>query len=269
MAVIPLTAYIKNESRVPALDIIGDIHSCHDELLALIEKLGYYRFTDGSDPTWCHRSPEGRRLVFLADYFDKGPLPVETFKLVRKLMQHGVAEGILGNHCNKLLRYLRKKRDGISTKDMKLSNGLQATIEAFAEAGLESEVLEWLDTLSLSLTIGSVLVAHGAYRDDVPVGQLKNLNLFGEVLSHQPNADGYPQRVDNWKHDYNGKMTHIVVGHEIFEEPQLIISKSGCHVWSIDLGCADGGRLCALRLPQEELVFEPARYKYWTQGKAT
>ena len=213
--------------------------------------------------------PEGRILVFVGDYQDKGDKPIETFKLVRKLSDDGALLGVLGNHDSKLLRYLRKKRYGISTKDMKLSNGLDKTIEAFAEAGLEQEVLTWLETLPMILRLGSVLVTHGAYRDNVPAGQLKNLNLFGEVLTHKPNADGYPQRVDNWKHEYDGDCTHIVVGHEIFEEPQLIISKSGCKVYSIDQGCADGGRLTCLRLPEEILIHEPARQKYWTQGKSS
>ena len=241
------------------IDLVGDIHSCADELLELVYKLGYYVGCHG----WSH--PEGRVIVCVGDFFDKGSKPIDTFRLLERLMESGVALGVLGNHDHKLRRYLRKKRDGISTKDMKLTNGLDETIREFVHAGLEFEVLAWLETLPETIQIGSVLITHGAYREGVSAGHAHNLSMFGEVLSQQPTADVYPQRVDSWKHDYDGDLTHIVVGHEIFEEPQIVVSKSGCKIFSIDTGLADGGKLTALRLPQEEFVYVRAREKYWTQ----
>ena len=48
-------------------DIIGDIHGHGDELTALLKKLGYVH--NGV----CHVSPEGRQVLFLGDFIDRGP----------------------------------------------------------------------------------------------------------------------------------------------------------------------------------------------------
>jgi len=73
-------------------DFIGDIHGHHDVLVALLEKLGY-RLNGGA---WSHS--EGRRVVFLGDYIDRGPKIVETLSVVRGLVEAGAAHAILGNH---------------------------------------------------------------------------------------------------------------------------------------------------------------------------
>lgn len=49
-------------------DIIGDIHGCFDELMALLEKLGY-RYDNG-----IHIHPEGRQPAFVGDAMDRGPI---------------------------------------------------------------------------------------------------------------------------------------------------------------------------------------------------
>lgn len=46
-------------------DVIGDIHGCYNELIELIEKLGY----QNHDGDLSH--PEGRKLVFLGDLTDR------------------------------------------------------------------------------------------------------------------------------------------------------------------------------------------------------
>lgn len=48
-------------------DLIGDIHGQHDKLTTLLRRLGYQSVGDG------FRHPEGRRVIFLGDYIDRGP----------------------------------------------------------------------------------------------------------------------------------------------------------------------------------------------------
>jgi len=251
------------------LDIVSDIHSCYVELFNLVVKLGYETKFDEArfDFKWFH--PEGRVLVFVGDYMDRGPYPLETFDFVRRMMEDGIALGVQGNHCNKLKRYLTRVTTGKSVSGMTTGDGLQGTIDAIKEVGLEWEVLAWLNTLPLSIQVGSVLVTHGAWKDNVTENKLTDLNLYGETVVvkdvNDPNGY-YHERVDRWKYTYNGSLSHIVVGHTIYDYPQIIKSKSGCKVVSIDTGAFAGGKLTAYRLNpngSEEFVHERAREAYW------
>ena len=66
-------------------DIIGDIHGHADELQALLEILGYQQ---GSHP-------EGRKVIFLGDYIDRGPKIREVLETVRGMVDAGQALAIL------------------------------------------------------------------------------------------------------------------------------------------------------------------------------
>lgn len=54
------------EFRENKFDIIGDVHGCYDELMELIERLGYEKKDS------CYTHPEGRRLISVGDVADKG-----------------------------------------------------------------------------------------------------------------------------------------------------------------------------------------------------
>jgi protein phosphatase len=54
----------KKEEKGP-LDIIGDVHGCYDEMVKLIEELGY------EDMGGLYQHPAGRKLVFVGDLVDR------------------------------------------------------------------------------------------------------------------------------------------------------------------------------------------------------
>ena len=72
-------------------DVIGDIHGCYDELMMLLEKLGY---TKDADAGMIH--PDGRKAVFLGDLCDRGPKNVEVLNLVMKVVGAGSAIAVPG-----------------------------------------------------------------------------------------------------------------------------------------------------------------------------
>lgn len=72
-------------------DIIGDVHGHADALAALLSDLGY-RERGGS---WRH--PE-RQALFLGDFIDRGPKQLETVDLVRRMVDAGSAQAVMGNH---------------------------------------------------------------------------------------------------------------------------------------------------------------------------
>lgn len=72
-------------------DIIGDVHGHAAALKALLAGLGY-RLRAG---VWRH---PGRQAVFVGDFIDRGPQQVETVEIVRRMLDAGVAQAVMGNH---------------------------------------------------------------------------------------------------------------------------------------------------------------------------
>jgi serine/threonine protein phosphatase 1 len=64
--------------------IIGDLHGCLDELKQMLRLVQFQRGKD--------------RMIFLGDYFDRGPDGVGVFKLVRELAESSGAVALMGNH---------------------------------------------------------------------------------------------------------------------------------------------------------------------------
>src|ERR1700757_2969954 len=72
-------------------DIIGDLHGHSDKLAALLSKLGY-REQAGA---WRH--PE-KTAIFVGDFIDRGPGQLATIDMVRRMVDCGSAQAVLGNH---------------------------------------------------------------------------------------------------------------------------------------------------------------------------
>ena len=72
-------------------DLIGDIHGHADELVQLLETLGYSN-SDGA-----YRHPE-RQVIFLGDFIDRGPKIQQVLSIVRPMVQNQTALAVMGNH---------------------------------------------------------------------------------------------------------------------------------------------------------------------------
>ena len=59
------------------IDIIGDIHGMQTRLTAMLDALGHRRMAG----RWTHA--EGRRIVFVGDYVDRGARVADVVELVR------------------------------------------------------------------------------------------------------------------------------------------------------------------------------------------
>ena len=237
-------------------DIIGDVHGCADELIALLGALGYSVRLEGSgdDRRATTTAPAGRRAFFVGDLVDRGPNSPDVLRIVMDMAARAQAFSVIGNHDDKFMRYLKGR-------DVKLAHGLERTVEQYAGEGdaLRARTLAFLQTLPSHAWVddGRLAVAHAGVRENMlgrNAPRVHDFALYGDT-SGGVDAAGLPERF-NWAADYRGKTT-VVYGHTPVAEPEWL-NNTVC----IDTGCVFGGQLTALRWPERELVSVPAHQEY-------
>ena len=256
----PLWNDLKHEHG--PFDIIGDVHGCFDELVALLRKLGYevslFEHEDRADGTII-RHPEGRKLVFLGDMVDRGPKIAETLKLVMSAVTKEKALCVPGNHETKLIKFI--KGDKVQVK-----HGLEESVRQLTPLGKDFmyDVKEFLYSLVSHYVLddGKLVVAHAGMKEEMQgrgSGKVRQFALFGETTG-EIDEFGLPVRY-NWASKYRGDAT-VVYGHTPVPEPEWLN-----RTINIDTGCVFGGSLTALRWPEKELVSVPAAEVYAESAK--
>ena len=225
------------------LDIIGDVHGCYRQLLALLDKLGYQKI-DG-----VYRHPQGRRAVFLGDIMDRGVENLAVFTLVYAMWEAQSAFYIVGNHCNKLFRWLNGHR-------IQITHGLDTTI-AEIEQLPDKERLTFTTNFCrlyrqsypyLIFDDGRLVVAHAGILPRY-LGRLDKKAWI--CCLHGPQTIGDSKIGDNWPDQLNDHPL-IVYGHIPMAKAQW-----RNQTINIDLGAGHGGALCGLRYPERELLIIP------------
>lgn len=236
-------------------DIIGDVHGCYDELMLLLEKLGYrLQQNEQAFSKITLVPPPGRRLVFVGDLVDRGPAVPEVLKLVMQLVQEGLAFCVPGNHDDKLMRKL-------SRRNVQVNNGLEETLAQLATetAAFQVQVREFLAGLPLHVVLdeGKLVVAHAGLKESLHYKtgkEVRALCLFGPTTGRL-DEHGLPERL-NWAEKYSGKAL-VVYGHTPVAHPRW-----ENNTVNIDTGCVYGGQLTALRYPELETVSVKALKQY-------
>ncbi len=239
-------------------DIIGDVHGCADELEELFARLGYVREAGGP-----YQHPAGRKAVFVGDLCDRGPRIVDAVHIAIDMVEAGNAFCVPGNHDVKLMRYLQGKK-------VLVTHGLEASIqqiEALDDAervAFNKRFSTFVDGLVSHLVFddGKLVVAHAGMKEEYigrASGTIREFALFGETTG-ETDEYGLPVR-GNWAAQYKGQAT-IVYGHTPTPAAEWLN-----RTINIDQGVVFGGKLTALRYPENEIVsviarqvwYEPAR----------
>lgn len=234
-------------------DIIGDIHGCYEELMELIERLGY-ELQQGIP---IH--PEGRQLVFVGDAMDRGPYSLKTLEFLFSIQDAGMLRYSPGNHCNKLYRYAKGNQ-------VKIAHGLETTVAELDTLSTADRQLflqryrDFYEALPLfqQLDGGQLIVAHAGILEDMIHAPLSNRTrvfvLYGDITG-ETLPDGRPVRRD-WTKRYHGKSV-IVYGHTPVPRPRFTNNTV-----NIDTGCIFGGQLTALRYPEMDWTAVPSRQPF-------
>jgi hypothetical protein len=208
--------------------VIGDVHGCLDELLALLVRCGH---------------TPADRVILVGDLVNKGP---DSAGVVAWARQHG-AEAVLGNHDDHALDAYHGDLD------------VKPTHRAVASS-LSPADLDWLEARPLWIHIDDYrepyVVIHGGMVPGVPLEEqqrehLLNLRSIADGGRPSKKIEGHP-----WASLWRGP-AHAVFGHDAVRGLQKYK-----HATGLDTGCVYGRALTALILPTGELVSEPARRAY-------
>ena len=239
-------------------DIIGDIHGCYDELVEILDNLGYQPLKENNQslidgPVYVH--PQGRTAVFLGDLVDRGPRIIDTMKLVYNMVKQGSAFCVPGNHDQKLLRKLQGR-------DVQVNFGLAESLAQIDQL-LEPErgkfiriMVEFLDGLISHYVLDDKKLVAGlkAEMQGRGSGKVREFCLYGETTG-ETDEFGLPERY-NWATEYRGQ-SMVIYGHTPIPEPEWLNNTI-----NIDTGCVFGGKLTAFQYPEKKLVFVSAKKVY-------
>lgn len=140
------------------VDFIGDIHGHAFELVLLLTKLGYHN----NKGYYAH--PEGRQVVFVGDYIDRGPYIRKTLEIVKDMCDNGTAQAVMGNHeYNAILFHTPNKKNGAYYRKHGYKEIKQhiETLKQFKHHQDEWNMyLEWFKKLPLFIETENYRVVH-------------------------------------------------------------------------------------------------------------
>jgi len=243
-------------------DIIGDMHGCFDEVIALLEKLGHTVCEEEADDAlthplgkWSLSHPEGRIPVFLGDIIDRGPKTPLCLAFMMDVCESGPALCVCGNHDNSLLKRL-------TGRPADFMFGLDETVAELAEMPKEfsERVANFLGGLASHYVLdeGRLVIAHGGLKEEFHGQDTDEVRKFCVDGDATGEFDDFGRPIlRDWVSGYHGEAL-VVYGHVVAKELKFVN-----RTIDIDTGCVFGGQLTALRYPEEELVSVPAAKAYY------
>jgi calcineurin-like phosphoesterase family protein len=206
--------------------VVGDIHGCYDELMALLEK--------------AELGPDDH-VVSVGDLITKGPKNKEVMEL---FMTDARFSAVIGNHD----LALRRKWNG---EDIELKN---AQKEGHKELKNEKDAYcTYFNKLPFIIDLDTHLVVHAGLRPNVELYSQTtgDLTLLRTLGADRESENGTP-----WYHVYYGDKT-VLFGHWPAPEP-----RRGKNAIGLDTGCVYGYNLTAYIIETEEFVSVKALKAY-------
>lgn len=196
---------------------VGDVHGCFDELLLLMDVVGFQAGLD--------------QVVSVGDMFRKGPKSGEVMRWVRA---NGVV-AVRGNHEERLLRQRRKFLAG----DMKLDNNPDVPLMT----EWTDDDWRWLEGLPYSIDFprDNILVVHAG----LVAGKALEGHSPVELTEMRSVVDGLGSKqfrgpAELWARHWTGPR-HVVFGHDAARGLQR-----EAHATGLDTGAVYGRHLSCL-----------------------
>ncbi|MCV7421409.1 metallophosphoesterase [Mycobacterium yunnanensis] len=142
-------------------DVIGDVHGCAAELVALLKRLDYRV----QDATGAYAHPT-RQAIFVGDLVDRGPAQLEVLRIVKGMVDAGSAQIVMGNHEFNAVAYDTPGPGGGYLRPHTEKNAVQhrAFLEQ-VEGDVRAEYLDWFATMPLWMDLGGLRVVHACWHE--------------------------------------------------------------------------------------------------------
>ena len=213
--------------------VVGDIHGCYDELLALVQGVGL---------------GESDRLVAVGDLVTKGLKSREVLEL---FIRDARFSSVIGNHDRVLLEYWKGERGEKDLKpaQRKCAEELKEGHERFAE---------FLASLPGYIDLGSHVVVHAGLRPGVDLDEqtLDDLTSLRTLGPDRESREGTP-----WYEVYDGYATAL------FGHWPAAVPRRGPRAIGLDTGCVYGYKLTAYIVETGEFHSVPAFRAYDEQKR--
>jgi len=206
--------------------VVGDIHGCYDELMALLEEAQF---------------SEEDRVVAVGDLITKGPKNREVLELFMTDVRFTT---VIGNHDLALRRRWNGEDIDLSSAQKETHKWLKSEKDAYAA---------FFNRLPFMIDLGSHLVVHAGLRPNVELhsqttGDLTRIRTLGP---DRESDEGTP-----WYHAYYGDKI-VLFGHWPAPEP-----RRGKKAIGLDTGCVYGYNLTAYIIETDEFVSVKAEKAY-------
>jgi hypothetical protein len=209
--------------------VVGDIHGCYDELVALLDRVSF--------------GPEDR-LVAVGDLVAKGPKIREVLDL---FISDARLSSVLGNHDRAVLRRLRGEK-------IKVNKAQKRCYKMLRDSGETDKYCSYLASLPLWIDLGDHLIIHAGLRPGIPLAEQSEDDLV--ELRGLGGKRIASRKGDPWYEVYEGEK-FVLFGHWPSESP-----RRGPRALGLDTGCVYGFELTAYVVESGELVSVPAARDY-------
>jgi diadenosine tetraphosphatase ApaH/serine/threonine PP2A family protein phosphatase len=206
--------------------VVGDIHGCYDELLALLEKV---------------ELKAEDRVVAVGDLIVKGPKNRQVLDLFNTDPRFS---SVIGNHDLALLKFWTGESNELNSAQRRTADELETNKQYY---------LEFLRRLPSFILLGDYAVVHAGVRPGVPLAQQTREDLTSlRTLGPDPTSrTGTP-----WFEVYEGTPT-VLFGHWPASTPRIAKRAIG-----LDTGCVYGYNLTAYVLETQEFITVSAASAY-------
>jgi predicted kinase len=172
--------FIPNKLNGINFDIIGDTHGFYSEFLEFSKELGY----ELKNGLLVH--PEGRKMLFLGDFVDRGQKSIEMLQLVHKNCTFGGHKAIVGNHENKLINFCKNLKKG---KAIVSSRSAAETAMAFAklEKKEQDTLFNFLNDLPHYYVQDEFAFTHAGIKFFDPCSTPRSFCIYGDQKNRKDN----------------------------------------------------------------------------------
>ncbi len=159
-------------------DLIGDIHGHADELIQLLDLLGY----QNKQGVYQHLK---RKVIFLGDFIDRRPQILQVLEIVRPMVEEDKALAVMGNHELNALAFhtehIHRANVFLRQRDKKNIRQHGQTILQLTNKKL-ADAIDWFGTLPMWLDLDGPRVAHACW-DDKSIATIKSARPKGEAVT--------------------------------------------------------------------------------------